>query len=233
MDCFTKKIWEGRVDELVHLQFQKFSRGHFKGRALMKASNSPKGFSLATTNEFANDFVRIVAHKARDQTVNVTGVIVSTADLKSKVPYTDLKQFMGIKQYGIAGEMKGSDILALLESLPEAFFALSFSVGDTILKIKPKAPKSAKPSTSEKAPKVDFCLVKTTDEHLIKTFLFDAPASWKKIEGGHDFIITDIELPKSFSNPNELRRLAKRKGTLVRKLTIDDKEVITKKDFIA
>lgn len=233
MSCFIKKIFENRIDELVHIQFQKFSRGTFKDRALIKASNSSKGFSLSTGNEFANDLVRAVAQKAGAAIVSVSGVIVSTADLKSKVPYTDLKQFMGIKQYVISGEMKGSDIIALLDSLPEAFFALSFSFGDTILKIKPKAPKSAKPSTSDKEPKIDFCSLKTADEHLISSLLFDVPAGWKKMTGAHEYIIEDIELPKGVSNPLEMRRLAKRKGILVRKLIIDDKEVTTKKEFIA
>lgn len=233
MDGFIKKIFDSRVDELVHLQFQKFSRGVFKDRAMVKASKSAKGFSISTTNEYAQDMVRAVANLLGTHSTQVTGVIVSTMDLKGKVPSTGLKQFMGIKQYVISGSMMGNEIITLIDSVPEAFFALSFSAGETILKIKPKAPKSAKPSTSEKGPKVDFCSLKTTNENLARAFIFDAPASWKSIEVKHDFVINDIEVPAGISNPNEMRRLAKRKGKIVRYLVIDGKESVHEKPFSA
>ena len=34
---FIKKIFDGNIDESVHLQFQKFSKGEFRDRALIKA----------------------------------------------------------------------------------------------------------------------------------------------------------------------------------------------------
>ena len=233
MTCFIKKIFDGNVDELVHLQFQKFSRGSFKNRAIAKATRSAKGFSLTTGPEYANDLVRVMANHLADSESQVTGVVVSTLDLKSKLPYKDIKQFMGIKQYALEGSMKGHDIIKLLDSAPEGFFALTFNVGDTLLKIKPKAPKSAKPKTSDEAPKPDFCSLKTTHENLIKEVVFDAPASWKSIQINHTFNINDIELPKNVDNPNELRRLAKRKGMIVRKMNIDGVESVREKEFVA
>jgi hypothetical protein len=233
MDCFIGKIFHGHSDELVHLQFQKFSRGSFRDRALVKASKSAKGFSVGTTAEYANDFVRLVAHKLGNNSADVSGVVVSTLNLKDKLPSTGLKQFMGIKQYVISGSMKGTDIISLLDNAPEGFFALTFNAGDTILKIKPKAPKSAKPSTSDKGPKIDFCSLKTTDENLVKSILFDAPAAWKSIEINHTFNITDIEVPTNAKTPEDMRRLAKRKGTIVRKSVVDDKEHVSEKAFVA
>lgn len=231
MESFTSKIFNSRVDELVHLQFQKFSRGTFAQRAMMRASHGPKGFSLSTSNEYANELVRAVADKLNTNKTNVTGVIVSTADLKGKLPSNDLKQFMGIKQYIIEGEMSGVEIIKLLDSFPDAFFALSFSVGETVLKIKPKAPKSAKPKTSDEPPKPDFCSLKTTHSDLIEQFIFEK--GWKKIEVSHTWIINDIEVPQNVSDPNQMRKLAKRKGTLVRKVKMDDKEQVSEKAFVA
>jgi hypothetical protein len=233
MNSFIGKIFHGQSDELVHLQFQKFSRGSFRDRALVKASKSAKGYSVSTTAEYANDLVRAVAHKLGSNTTAVNGVVVSTLNLKDKLPSTGLKQFMGIKQYVISGEMKGTEIIALLDSAPDGFFALTFNAGDTILKIKPKAPKSAKPSTSEKGPKVDFCSLKTTDESLVRLVLFDAPATWKSIEINHTLNITDIEIPTNAKTPEEMRKFAKRKGTIVRKSVIDGKEHISEKNFVA
>ena len=36
MEFFTKKIFENIVDDSVHIQFQKFSRGEFKDKAMIK-----------------------------------------------------------------------------------------------------------------------------------------------------------------------------------------------------
>lgn len=231
MDCFIKRIFEGKTDESIHLQFQKFSRGAFRDRALFRATASPKGYSMWLGNEYSTELVRAGALKLGANKTHVTGVVVSTADLKSKLPHTGLKQFMGIKQYIIDGEMSGTDIVKLIDALPEAFFALSFTVGDTILKIKAKAPKSAKPKTSDEPAKADFCSVKTNDHALIEHFIIEK--GWKSIQGAHVFNVNDIELPVNPKTPEEMRRLAKRKGTIVRKAMIDGKEHVTEKNFVA
>lgn len=233
MTTFIKKIFDGDVDELVHLQFQKFSRGSFRDRALVKASRSAKGYSISTTAEYANDLVRLMAHKLGSNSTEISGVVVSTLNLGDKIPSTGLKQFMGIKQYVISGSMRGTEIIALLNNAPEAFFALTFNAGDTVLKIKPKAPKSAKPSTSESGPKVDFCSVKTSDGSLIQELVFGAPTNWKSIEVNHTLNITDIEIPSSAKSPEEMRKLAKRKGTIIRRMVIDGKEHVSEKAFSA
>jgi hypothetical protein len=231
MESFVRKIFEKKIDESVHLQFQKFSRGAFKYKALLKATHSSKGYSLYAGNEFANELVRLVAMKLGNEKTTVTGVIVSTSDLKGKIPSTDLKQFMGIKQYIINGEMSGNEIVTLQDAFPDVFFALSFTAGDTILKIKPKAPKSAKPKTSEAPPKADFCNVKTNDKQLVEAFIWEQ--GWKTIEINHTFDIKDIELPHGAKDPNELRKLAKRKGVLIRNALIDGKESTKEATFVA
>lgn len=232
MESFIKKIFEGKSDELVHIQFQKFSRGTFSGRALVKASASKTGFSIGTTAEYANDLVRSVAQLLGSAKANITGVVVSTADLTGRLPFSDKKQFMGIKQYVISGEMSGSEIVKLCDSLPEAFFALSFKAGDTELKIKPKAPKSAKPNTSEAGPKADFCKLKTTNKELASSIVFEN-LSFKKAEISHAFVITDIAVPATAKTPEEMRRLAQRSGKIVRKANFDGKESVTEKNFVA
>ena len=232
MESFIKKIFENKIDDKVHQQFQKFSRGTFKDRALLKITKSSNGFSLSTSSEYANELVHAVAEKLGNEKTKVTGVIVSTQSLAGKLNYTDIKQFMGIKQYVIDSSMSGIEITKLIDSLPDAFFALSFSFSNTLLKIKPKAPKSAKPKTSEAPAKPNFCSLKTQDINLINNFIIET-GNWKKIEANHTFVINDIELPQNTTDPSELRKQAKRKGKLIRKSVIDGKEVINEKDFIA
>jgi len=231
MDSFIKKIFEGRIDHIVHLQFQKFSRGEFKDRAMVKASKSKDNFSIGTTQEYANGLVRSVAEKMNNgKIVKVTGVIVSTRGLtENDLKFKNKKQFMGVKQYVIDDDFSKEQIIDLCNKFPTSFLALSFSNDETILKIKPKAPKSAKPSTSEKGPSIDFCKIKTKDMNLVKEILFDAD-NFKNIEIKHTYLINDLIIPKDEKDPAKMREKTIRKGKLVREMNIDGK--IIKKEVM-
>lgn len=244
MDFFIKKIFDNEFgnDELVHLQFQKFSRGNFNDRAILIAKYNSDKFSVSTTAEYANEFVRVLAEKLGDNKTHVTGVIVSTKNLKGELDYQSKKQFMGVNQYIINKEMSGKDILELCNKLPTSFIGLSFNANNSELKIKPKAPKSGKPSSrGEETPKVDFCKLKTFDKEIINNLIFDKEVmGFKEIEIKHDFIIDEIIVPSE----NELkirgidkndfakiRELAVRKGKIIRKIKVDGEKVIKEKEF--
>ena len=104
------------------------------------------------------------------------------------------------------------------------FFALSFSVGEDTLKVKPKAPKSGKPgSKGEEAPKADFCVLKTKDKNLAETFIFENP-EFKAAKIAHDFIIESIEIPSELKSSQDfalIREKSKRVGKILRKAEID------------
>jgi hypothetical protein len=248
MDCFIKKVFDAKSkeinDNLVHVQFQKFSRGEFKDKAVIIASQNKGKYSISTTYEYANDLVRALAEKLEKSgnKAKINGVIVSTRDLTGMINFSDKKQFAGVKQYFLDCEMSGSEIIALLDKLPTAFFALSFSLEDgndkTELKIKPKAPISGKPST--KAPedqkvKADFCKLITNDKCLFASFVFDSEIlnsseNIKKAEITHVYLITDIEIPKGEKDPAKMRENAIRKGKIIRTIKIFPEEKIIKKE---
>src|SRR3989344_211976 len=230
MDLFIKKIFDRRSDNLVHIQFQKFSKGEFRNKALINTNKIGSKFSISTTYEYANELVRTLAEKLKEnEKVLVSGVIVSTRDLKGQLNFKNIKQFMGVKQYIIEDYMTKEKIIDICDKFQSSFIGLSFSVGDTELKIKAKAPKSAKPSTSrDKAPSADFCKLKTLDVELVMGLLFDVQnlESIKKIFIRHDFIITDIDIPKNEKDPAKIREMAIRKGKVIRKISIDGKETL-------
>ncbi|MEK6830563.1 MAG: hypothetical protein AABX77_00875, partial [Nanoarchaeota archaeon] len=235
MDFFIKKIFDGnsRDDELLHLQFQKFSRGNFKDRGVVIAKNIKGRVSISTTYEYANEFVRALAEKLGNNKTNVTGVVVSTRNLENEIDFRNKKQFMGIKQYVIDKEMSGNEILELCNKLPSSFIGLSFNVNGSELKIKTKAPKSTKPSTKgEGSVKADFCKLKTSDMEIVDSLIFDAEAkSFNNIEIKHNFIIDEIiisdKLKKECGDDfARLRELAVRKGKIIRKMNIDGNEVV-------
>ena len=229
---FIKKVFDNQIGEEVHLQFQKFSRGEFAQRALIKAKKVKNIYTILTTAEFANEFVRIVAEKLGDEKTAVAGAVISTLKLDDELDFKSKKQFMGIKQYIIDKHMSGNEITKLIEKLPKVFFALSFSGKGDVLKIKAKAPKSAKPKTKDKAPKPDFCKLITSDEKIARDFVFEKP-EFKDAEISHDFIIKEILIPKDEKDFAIAREKAKRKGIIVRRATIDGVKTAVEKEFEA
>lgn len=209
-----------------HLQFQKFSRGEFKDRAMIVAKRTGSKYTIKTSAEFANGLVRDVAKILGKERAMVTGAIVSTSDLKSEISYKEIKQFQGVKRYLIEQEMSGEEILSLLDKFPKAFFALSLQAGTTSLKIKPKAPKSGKPgSKGEEKVKADFCTLVTEDKSLGSSFIFEAP-DFKRAEVNHTFFIDEIVIPASLKAEKDysvIREKALRKGRILRTAVIDER----------
>ncbi len=221
---FIKKIVEGAVDESVHLLFQKFSRGEFRDRAMIEVKNSNGKYTIKTSAEFANGFVRDMAEKLAENKTQVTGAIVSTNDLTDELEFKEKKQFQGVKRYLIDKEMSGAELIGLLDKFPKTFFALSFNVGDDKLKIKPKAPKAGKPGKDGEGPKVDFCSLKTTDKKIADSFVFEK-SDFKFAKINHTVFVENIIHPEGEKDFAKIRELAKRKGKIVRKAVIDEEEM--------
>ena len=222
---FIKKIADKNFDDSVHLQFQKFSKGEFRDKAVIEAKNSKGNYTIKTSAEFANELVKLIAEKVGSEKVKVTGAIVSTMDLKNDLEFKEVKQFQGVKRYLIDTEMSGDEIINLLNKFPKNFFALSFNTpdGKNILKIKPKAPKSGKPGKGDENPKADFCVLKTNDSEIGRSFVFEVP-DFKEAKINHYFYIDKIEIPEELKNSKEfalVREKSLRVGRVLRKSEID------------
>ena len=231
---FIENIFKNKVDSDVHIQFQKFSKGTFINKALINVKNSKGRYTIKTSPEFAKDLVKYVAKKLGDNKTKVKGAIISTADLSNEIEFKEKKQFRGVKKYLIEKELNGKDILELIDRFPKVFFGLSFNdeKTNTILKIKPKAPKTGKPKKKEKKEKPNFCSLKTNDKEIAKSFIFEKP-DFREAEVNHTFLIEELILPKGEEDYSRLRELAKRKGKIIRKAIIDNKEYISEKEFEA
>ncbi|MBT4166359.1 hypothetical protein HOE04_04945 [archaeon] len=241
MDSFIKKIFNESVDDSVHQQFQKFSRGEFPDRAMIRIKNSKGKYTISTTAEYAKDLITNLAEKLKQEKTEVTGALISALDLDG-FEYKEKKSAIGVRKYLIETEMSGEEILELTNKIQKAFFALSFKTNDSELKIKPKSPKSSKGASSKKKEgektKIDFCKLKTTDKSIIETLLLqDEPKDFKNMEIKHDLIIDEIiiseELKQEYKDDfAKIREMAKRKGKIIRKIIIDDKETKKEKEFI-
>ena len=86
---FIKKIIDNEVDNSVHLQFQKFSKGEFDNRAVVAVRKTKNKFTISTTSEFANEFVRSVAEELGEEKTSIKGAIISTSNLKEEIEYKE------------------------------------------------------------------------------------------------------------------------------------------------
>jgi hypothetical protein len=225
MESTIRKIFSGKSDPLIHNEFTKFSKGLFADRYMVEAKKQKDRWSIKTTNEFANFFVRTLLEKVHGE-VEVKGVIVATFDVskEAEFPISNIKQFMGIKQAVVESKVDPKKIITLMEKFPKAFYALSFKTADSELKIKPKAPKSAKPAAGgDKGPTIDFCSIKTTNSEIANDLLFDC-FDEPEVVIKHELHINDIILPKGEKDPVKLRENAIRKGKIVRILKVGEKE---------
>jgi hypothetical protein len=229
---FIRDIFMGKYnEEEVHNEFIKFSRGEFKSKYLITGKKAADKWVIKTGPEFVNAVVKLCLDKAPEK-VRMTGVIVSTT--KIDAPFIlGMKQFMGIKQHKVDGEIDKKDIIDMIRNNPRVFYALSFSTPSCELKVKAKAPKSAKPSTSGKEPAADFCSLKTTDKDIVDELFFDDPG-FNEISINHTVKITDTIYPKEFMKmkPEEVREQSKRKGILVRNLEVDGKKKVSEAHFL-
>lgn len=232
---FIKKCLDKNFDKSVHLQFQKFSKGEFRDKAGIHVKKTGNKFTIFTSAEFANEFVRACAEKLGNDRVQVTGAIVSTSDLQNKLKFKEIKQFQGVKRYLIDKDMSGGEILNLLNEFPKTFFALSFEAGDFKLKIKPKAPKSGKPGKPGEKKKPDFCKLITTDTEIGKSFVFEK-LNFKKAEISHVFFIEEIIIPEELKKEKDfalIREKSLRKGKIIREALIDGENIKTEIEFEA
>lgn len=232
MPSVINKIFSGKNDG-IHDEFIKYSKGLFFDKYLVDAKKKKDGWKIKTSNEFTNFLVRSCLEKVKE--VEVTGAIVATFDVskEAEFPIAGMKQFMGIKQALVNTKTTSDKIIKLMDKFPKAFYALSFSGPDFKLKIKAKAPKSAKPSTSgDKEAKAEFCAIETNDPAIAKDILFDCLDA-SEVTINHQLVIEQITLPKNEKDPVKLRENAVRKGKIVRILKIGEKEIKKEASFEA
>jgi len=229
-----KKIFSGEMDDEVHSDFLKFGRGEFKDKYLIDVKKQAFGWSIKTSAEFANFFVRKCLPDGR---VHIKGVIISAFDLSNEIDFEikKISNFQGVRKTEIDSEIESNRIIELMKKYPKVFFALSFKTPGCELKIKPKAPKSGKPGKNEEETKVDFCSLKTKNPEIVNELLFDVKQGFKEVKISHIIKIEKIVYPADFEKmkPEEVREKSKRIGVIARKVNVDGVENIEEAGFEA
>jgi len=217
MDCFIKKVWDGKREE-VHDYFVRFGKGKFQNRAILNLQKASK-IKLRGSFEWANDFVNLTSELTN---TNFSGIILS----KEQLDLENEKKKSGIYQY----EVKNINSEQIKQIEKKVYAMLLDSENNIKLKIKKRLPKPGKDET-----KVDdkFCQIEAGLEYWQKIKEAFMLPECKKCKISHTFEINEVIIPENETDFEKIRLLAKRKGKIIRSLEIDKQEKKEEKEFVA
>ncbi|MGK0208772.1 MAG: hypothetical protein ACI83O_000026 [Patescibacteria group bacterium] len=237
MFMIVKKIFDGVADDEVHISLLRNGRGEFSDKFLVDAKKQASKWSVKTGFEYVNTIVRNCLTALDGAETKISGVIVTTLDLKNEITFPVIKigNFQGVRSIKINDMVNPTLLLDLMDKYPKAFVALTFKTPDFELKVKAKGPKPPKGAKGDEDTKADFLSLKTNNWDMIADLFFDVGKDWKVIKLNHTLKIDNIEYPANLESlkPAEVRELSKRGGTLYRTATLDDNEKKSEVAFLA
>ena len=253
MSHFTSKLALGKSDNAVHMKLTKFSKGDFDGPAI-EVSAKGKSMTMNGSAEYEDIIGSILANLAPPQLeLKISGSVASNNDhsetLRSVGLDLNMKHPKGKTRY----EVKIAEKTILAEKLRDLYSKL-MGESTILLTIKPvsggkdwsmSTKKSyPRPATKGdlKGPDTDFCkaVVPVSDEgtrlvlsEVVPDFKDLPQGTFKQLELSNLYRITDVILPENRGELDfaEVRIKAKRKGVLVRKVSIDGREFTKEMEF--
>ncbi len=224
---FVQKIVDKKVDDLVHKRFTRFSVGEYPREAVLIKKTS-KGVQMQAGFEWTTDLYYLVAELLAGSGVTLKGdgaMVTANKSAHKEIQNAGfaVKSSRG-KKYTITFELSPEDLKKGLDALKDYIVLIKFKVDGLELKGKLSPPKPG--SITEK-----FVTLKVSKDYadaLLSFALFDVDASLvkKSAEVQSTFLIDDVVIPKEYENDFAAARLhAKKKGKIVRKISIDKEEV--------
>jgi hypothetical protein len=208
MESFLKRVLTGKSDEDSHRYFLRFGRGDYKRRFLISLAKGAK-IKVKASFEFANDLVKFVNEIKK---LKFSGKVLS----KEKVEGKEGRKKAGVFVYEVSE-------CSLDEFKNAYYYLLDVEDSEIVLKTKKKLPK---PGKNEEKIDDGFCSLMIEQKYwqaLKDSFFWDVPEC-KKAQIEHELKINEIILPKGEKDPAKIRELALRKGTIIRKMIVDEKE---------
>ena len=230
---FIKRLFDGEIDERVHLQFIRFGKGEYKSRFLISLWKTKK-VKVKTSFEFANDLVRLCAEFGN---CNASGIVLSKKDISKIMSKNNIKGNSEEKKRGLyyQNNIDKQELTKeqLVELEKESYFTLLDLEGSGFkLKIKKKLPK---PGKSENKIDDKFCQLEADERFyssIKEDFLWDVPEV-KKVNVKHDVFVESIVIPEGDNDYSKIREESKRKGKIIREAVVDGQDMKSEKDFEA
>lgn len=218
---YIKDIVEGKNTEAAHNKLLRYSKGDFVG-PLLRIKVSKNDLKVNGSFHFVDEFLDIVSRVLGDKVVHVGGSVVWNRDLteefgKLGVRHSKVSKSRGIFKYVLDNEINVKDFF---DSMGKFNLLLTIKQPDVALVTKSTFPKPNKEISN------DFCkcvFPLSYKDLILDEFAFDVKdKDFKEVYIEHRILIDDILLPKDAPDFETARRLATRKGKLIRKVTIDN-----------
>lgn len=215
---FIKQIVNGQVDEATHKKMARYGKGEYE-RGLLLIKKGKKDLKIKASWDWANDLFGLIAEKIKKDT-EVKGKIIAARDFESE---------LGIEaSFSKWGKLYTAEITTILS--PEQMKSIYEKFGGDFLLLNVKSD-NLKLSVKNKIPKPggkikeNFCSA-TLPLDTLDEFAFDFDQNFSEANIVNKFVITEIIIPKEYENDFAMARaMAKRKGKLVRIITVDGKNL--------
>lgn len=216
---YIKDIFEGNITEHAHNKFVRYSKGSFVG-PLMNIKIMSAGVKIGASFHFVDELLMLAVEVIGNRNVHVKGSLVWNSDLGRElgdlgIKYSKVTKSRGIFKYVLDNEVPFKEFVNAFKSY---HLLLTVKEDDLTFVTKSSFPKPNK----EFGP--DFIKAKFPKDfvdRIMEEFAFDCNQKVKDISISHHINIDDIELPKNSKNFEEARKLAIRKGTILRIVEID------------
>ncbi len=226
---FVKDLYEDNDTDHLHNKFIRYSKGGFVG-PIMKIRVSNTGVKIGASFHYVDELLEIVAGVIGKKVVHISGLLIWNRDLASElaklgIMYSKVSKARGIFKYKLENDV---DIKDFVETMNSYHVLINIREEGVSYVTKSSFPKPNKEFAA------DFCKVTLPSSiagKVIREFAFDVSGEPKLVEIFHEIEVTGIELPKEVPDFDTARRLAKRVGTIKRKVCVDGKEVSTQRDF--
>ncbi|MBM3200307.1 hypothetical protein FJZ53_05180 [Candidatus Woesearchaeota archaeon] len=219
---FIRQIVEKKTDDAVHKKLARYGKGEYD-RGILLLSKTKSGIKLKASWDWSNDLFGIVADNIK-KSAEVKGKIIAPRDFKSELGVDSAFSKRG-KLYTaeIEANMTPEQMKSIYDKFKHDFLLLNIKSDDFKLSVKNAIPKPGG------AIKEDFCSASLPLDSLDE-FAFDFDKNFSEAKIVNKFLITELVVPKQYESDFAMARLmAKRKGKLVRVITVDGKEV--KKEY--
>ena len=237
---FITKIVNGQHDETLHGHFVKFGKGEFDG-PIISIDNKRKTISMSCTFGYEDLLLDAFNTFLQDGEYKVSGVILThknETEHLSKFNISSMRYKAPLYKVKVNTQLTSQQIKELISPMiyKEYLFltikALDKRVKDNF-KCKTTFPK---PKEQEEGtlPKLDFAkaVIQNTEDAIewIVTRVvpeIESNTKFKKIIVQNRFIINELKLPadREKYSATELRKIAVRVGKVIRKITVDGKEI--------
>ncbi|MHA1576439.1 MAG: hypothetical protein ACTSU3_03680 [Candidatus Thorarchaeota archaeon] len=257
MMSWLTKVVNGVPDDYVHAKLMKYGIGEHPGpRAFLKISKARIAFKADLDTE--KIFTRAYLEGCPDGSQKVKGLVMTYNDRRSELSNLTMPITWRVSKGKGATTYKAKlDEIAPLQDIkelyqidgPTTFLLLSLNPRDGSKPWKiatktsfPKGPKGGQePGKKEKAPAFTKGALANTPEmlDLIVDELFPevkdlVTPKTKTLQLRQTIVIDTIEVPDDPDMPfSEKRKLAKKKGKFIRKITIDETEHVKEFPFLA